>query len=74
MISSELSIVAFRAEAGNEMSRLIAARMNDSRELHVSSTTIGQDFIVRLAFLSQRTTKEVAERAVATVRSTLDGD
>ena len=60
----ELSIVAFRATAGNEKTKSIAQQMNETGEVHVSSTTVDGDFIVRLAFLSQRTTREVAQRTV----------
>ena len=64
----ELSIVAFRSAAGDQVSREIARHMNDSREVHVSSTTVDDRFVVRLAFLSQRTTDAVAARAVDLIR------
>lgn len=60
----ELSIVAFRATESDDKSRAIAEHLVDSGDIHVSSTTIGGHFIVRLAFLSQRTTPAIAERAV----------
>jgi aromatic-L-amino-acid decarboxylase len=64
----ELSIVAFRSTAGDATTRAIAQHMNDSGEVHVSSTTVDERFIVRLAFLSQRTTADVARRAVELIR------
>lgn len=70
----ELSIVAFRAAEGNEATRRIFEHMNESREVHVSSTTIGDMLYVRLAFLSQRTTKDVAEHALSLVRAALRSD
>jgi aromatic-L-amino-acid decarboxylase len=60
----ELSIVAFRAVDGNPMTRHVLAALNGSREVHVSSTTINNHLYARLAFLSQRTTKAIAMRAV----------
>lgn len=67
----ELSIVGFKAGAGNDVSRRIADRLNAGAEVHISSTTIGDDFVIRFAFLSQRTTKEIAERGVGIVRESL---
>lgn len=64
----ELSIVAFRSVAGDDASRAIAQHMNNSGDVHVSSTTVDGRFIVRLAFLSQRTTHDVAGRAVELIR------
>lgn len=64
----ELSIVAFASRAGNEATEAIANHLNASRQIHVSTTTVADRFMVRMAFLSQRTTKEVAGAAVALVR------
>ena len=64
----ELSIVAFRAVAGDPMTRHVLDVLNDSREVHVSSTTISNRFYVRLAFLSQRTTEAIAMRAIDLIR------
>ncbi len=63
----ELSIVAFRSTRGNGVSQSIARHMNDSGDVHVSSTTVDGRFVVRLAFLSQRTSQDVARRAVALI-------
>lgn len=63
----ELSVVAFRAQAGDEATRAILERLLDSSEVHVSSTTIDGHMYVRLAFLSQRTTEEVLDRVVEIV-------
>jgi len=67
----EMSIVAFRSNAGNETTRHIFDYMNASRQVHVSSTTIDDTFFVRLAFLSQRTTKDVAVTALELVSAAL---
>jgi len=67
----ELSIVAFRSVAGDDVSRRIARHMNDTGEVHVSSTTVDDRFVVRLAFLSQRTTDAVARRAVELIREAI---
>ena len=64
----DLSIVAFRATAGDTATRAILDELNASREVHVSSTTVDGSLFVRFAFLSQRTTPAVAERAVTIVR------
>ena len=69
----ELSIVAFRSAAGDTTSRAIVQHMNDSGDVHVSSTTVDDRFIVRLAFLSQRTNDDVARRAVELVREAVAG-
>lgn len=69
--SPDLSIVAFRAVSGNEQTRRIADQLNASRSVHVSTTSIGDDLYLRLAFLSQRTTRAVAERVIQLVHDTL---
>lgn len=66
-----MSIVAFRASAGDPTTLRVLDALNGSREVHVSSTTIGARVYVRLAFLSQRTTEELAGRAVEIVRETM---
>lgn len=67
----ELSVVAFRALAGDSPTLHLLDVLNRSREVHVSSTTIDGHVHVRLAFLSQRTTKTMADRAVEIVRETV---
>ena len=64
----ELSIVAFRALAGDAATLHVLDVLNRSGEVHVSSTTIGGHVYVRLAFLSQRTTEEMAARAIELIR------
>ncbi len=68
----ELSVVAFRATAGDDVTRTILDALLASRRVHVSSTTIDGRFYVRLAFLSQRTTDEVLDTALEIIRSALE--
>ena len=67
----DLSVVAFSSTEGDEVSKGILDHLNGSGDVHVSSTTIDGQLIVRLAFLSHRTTGAIAERAVALVRESL---
>lgn len=67
MATPELSVVAFRATAGDDETRAIADHLNNSGDVHVSSTTVDGHFLIRLAFLSPRTGTEVAERAIELV-------
>ncbi len=67
----QLSVVAFRASAGEETTRAMLDALLDSREVHVSSTTINNRLYVRFAFLSQRTTDEILDRAIQIVEGTL---
>ena len=69
----ELSIVAFRARAGDGPTRSIQDALLASREVHVSSTTIDGRLYVRLAFLSQRTTQAIVDRAIDLVESAVSG-
>lgn len=71
MAEPELSIVAFRATAGDEATRAVAQYLNDSGDVHISSTTVDGDFLVRIAYLSQRTDSDVAHRAVQLVREAI---
>jgi aromatic-L-amino-acid decarboxylase len=67
----DLSVVAFSSIEGDEASKRIVDHLNSSRDVYVSSTTIDDRLIVRLAFLSHRTTEAIAARAVALVRESL---
>lgn len=62
-----LSIVTFAADAGDTATRHLFDQLNASGELHVSSTTLGDRFVIRAAFLSQRTKPSVVERLVQLV-------
>ncbi len=67
----ELSIVAFRATEGDDLTAAILQTMIDSRRIHVSSTTIHDRLWIRLAFLSQRTTEPVVDEAISLIASSL---
>lgn len=65
----QLSVVVFRATAGDAQTRAILDALLDSRAVHVSSTTIDGSLYVRFAFLNQRTTDEVLDTAIGIVRT-----
>jgi len=67
MADPELSVVAFRSTSGDDATRAIAHHIIDSGDIHVSSTTVDGQLLVRMAFLSQRTDMAVAERALELV-------
>lgn len=67
----QLSVVAFRARAGDDTTRTLLEALNESCEVHVSSTTIDGQLYLRFAFLSQRATDDVVDRAVAIVKEKL---
>ena len=60
----ELSIVVFRSTRGDDDTRRIFEGLNASGDMHVSSTTVHGRFAIRLAFLSQRTTEPIVDRAL----------
>ena len=71
-VEPELSVVAFRSSiadcsVGDAITERIFRYLNESGEVHVSSTTIDDRFVIRFAFLSQRTTDAIADRAVELV-------
>lgn len=57
-----LSIVTFAADAGDTVTRRILEHLNASGEVHLSSTMLDEQFVIRAAFLSQRTTTSIAQR------------
>ena len=67
----QLSVVAFRAEAGDDATRAILDALLESRQVHVSSTTVDGDMYVRFAFLNQRTTDSIVDQAIQIVETTL---
>ncbi len=60
----QLSIVAFRSVDGDDATAHMLRRLNESSEVHVSSTTIDDKLWVRLALLSQRTTASIVDRVI----------
>ncbi len=67
----ELSVVTFRARAGHATTRAVFDALIDSRQVHVSSTTIDGDMYVRFAFLNQRTTLDIVDAAIEIVKANL---
>ena len=65
----DLSVVAFRAADGDGRSKRIFEHINDSQIAHVSSTTIGGSFVLRLAFLNHRTTDATLDAVLELIRS-----
>ena len=66
--SQSLSVVTFCSTGGDAETRRMQLYVNASGDVHLSSTTIGERFVIRAAFLSHRTTSAVAERLVELVR------
>lgn len=69
--SGPLSVVTFAVAAGDAATRAAFDHLNGSGHVHVSSTTMDGQFVIRVAYLSHRTTKPIAERVVALVREAL---
>jgi aromatic-L-amino-acid decarboxylase len=61
-----LSVVAFRG-TDDEATRRIQAALDESQVVYVSSTTIHDRLHLRLALLSQRTTREIVDAAIDVV-------
>ena len=60
----ELSIVAFRAVQGDEATDRIQRALNTSGRFHVSSTTLDDRAVIRLAFLNPASTQRHVEDVV----------
>jgi aromatic-L-amino-acid decarboxylase len=65
----ELSVVAFRATAGDAATDRILGAINGSGRFHVSSTTLDGRAVIRLAFLNPSTTREHVEGVVELIRT-----
>jgi len=64
----DLSIVAFRSAAGDEASRELLGRINDSKRVFLSSTVLGGRFTLRAAILCHRTHRDRIEEAAEIIR------
>lgn len=71
ILEPELSIVAFRADAGDDATQVILDALLASGELHVSSTVVDGRLAIRFVFLSQRTNVATAARAVELVQDAI---
>lgn len=67
-----LSIVSFAADSGEAATRRILEHLNGSGDVHVSSTILDGRFVIRVAFLSQRTDAAVADRLIDLVAEAVD--
>jgi aromatic-L-amino-acid decarboxylase len=69
----ELSIVAFRARAGDAAGRQLLEEINASGRVFLSSTVIEGRFFLRAAILSHRTHRDRVEEAVEIIRRAAEG-
>lgn len=67
----QLSIVVFRARAGDAATEALNAALNTSGTLHVSSTTLAGRSAIRLAFLHPRTTEAEIDAVLRVAAATL---
>ncbi|MGW0481551.1 pyridoxal phosphate-dependent decarboxylase family protein [Nonomuraea sp. NPDC003214] len=68
----DLTVVVFRPRGGDEAGRELLARINATRRVYLSSTTLGGRFYLRLCVLSVRTRPSHVRLALDTIRTTLD--
>ena len=68
LLEPELSIVAFRDRGRDGDTERILAALNDCGRLHVSSTTLDDRTVIRLAFLHPRTGEAELEDVLQIVR------
>src|SRR5437899_657927 len=66
---TELSVVAFRHRDGDDAGRRLLERVNASRRVFLSSTTVDGRFVVRVCILSHRTHRDRVEEAIELIRS-----
>ena len=66
---TELSVVAFRHRDGDDAGRRLLERVNASRRVFLSSTTVDDRFVVRVCILSHRTHRDRVDEAIELIRS-----
>jgi aromatic-L-amino-acid decarboxylase len=64
----QLSVVAFRLRAPDEVNRELLRRVNARRRVFLSSTTLSGSFTLRICVLSFRTHADRVEHAVNALR------
>jgi aromatic-L-amino-acid decarboxylase len=64
----QLTVVAFRLRASDDENRALFARINASRRVYLSSTTIAGKFWLRIAIMSFRTHEDRIREALAIVQ------
>ena len=68
----DLSVVAFRF-ADDSVGRAALEAVNTDGHVHLSPTTIGGRYVLRLAILNRRTTSEHVDRAIDIIEKTIIG-
>lgn len=68
--SPDLSIVAFRFEDDHAGRRALEA-VNADRRVHLSATTVDGRFVLRIAILNRRTTREHVDHAIDLIEKSL---
>lgn len=66
----DLSIVAFRF-VDDDVGRKALQRVNDDRRVHLSPTTVDERFVLRIAILNRRTTRDHVDHAIDLIAETL---
>ncbi len=72
--ATDLTVVSFRSLRGDDETRRIFAGINAAREAHLSSTTVGGIFTIRLVLLSQRTTRDQVEQVIRRIEALVSAD
>jgi aromatic-L-amino-acid/L-tryptophan decarboxylase len=69
----QLTVVAFRAVGNNpnEINRRLLERINASKQVFISSTTINGQVVLRIALLCFRTHREDVERTIEVIRNVM---
>ncbi|WP_336206744.1 pyridoxal phosphate-dependent decarboxylase family protein [Nonomuraea sp. LPB2021202275-12-8] len=68
----DLSVVVFRVRGGDEANRDLLARINATRRIYLSSTSVGGRFYLRLCVLSVRTRASHVHEALRIIRAAVD--
>lgn len=68
----DLTVIVFRARAGDTASRDLLTAINATGRVYLSSTTLGGRFYLRMCVLSVRTRPHHVRRALDTIREALD--
>ncbi|MFI6094327.1 pyridoxal phosphate-dependent decarboxylase family protein [Lentzea sp. NPDC051213] len=68
LLPSDLTVVVFRSEHGDEASEELLSRINGSRKFFLSSTRLGGRFTLRICVLSHRTHREHVDEVIDLIR------
>jgi len=67
----QLTVTAFRAAGSNAMNRQLLEKINATKSTFISSTTINEQVVLRIALLCFRTHKEDVEKTIAAIRESM---